>query len=187
MPKKRRWRNNAGGATFNLPMRRSYEREAVEQRGKHPDPREIKPTDRPTTKEVMELSSDAQRQQRLAELKLSEMRNDPDRAQRAQSLNERAEEYMNAHDTDYTTALSEVVRLSESGAAEPSVAEVERYAKEHNITDFGQAVREIAREKGLTQSPVDNSISASPSTGMTPADEEAALRARIKERGYDLD
>jgi len=106
--------------------------------------------------------------------------------QLAQSLNDRAEEYMIVHDTDYPTALRAVARLSDSGAAEPSIAEVERYMREHRVEDFGQAVRQVARERGLVQEPVDNSVGGAPSTGTSPADEDAEIKRIARERGYDL-
>ncbi len=101
---------------------------------------------------------DDRRHRRLAELRAeeeaknrrerdmthaNEIRNDAVRLSRAEALNDRADEYMRAHGiSEYGTALSAVVRLSEDGQSEPSVAEVERFAAENGM-DFGTALRSI--------------------------------------------
>jgi hypothetical protein len=106
----------------------------------------------------------------------------PERMRLAQSLNDRAEEYMQTHDTDYTTALREVVRLSDKGDSEPSVAEVERYMKKHDVTDFGQAARQVATEYATTQD--SGSVHIDP--GVDVEQENAGLEEVLKERGYDV-
>jgi hypothetical protein len=112
-----------------------------------------------------------------------QLTDDEVRLSRARSLNERTEEYMAAHGTDYTTALREVSRLSEGGASEPSVAEVEHYMKQHDISDFGQAVRAISTDS-IHHEQAFGSVRPS---SVNVVQENRELEQAIKARGYNLD
>jgi len=59
MPKKKLARKTGGGGAGPMPIRRRYERDAVEGRGKYPDPHEVRPRDRITSKEAMKLTTKA--------------------------------------------------------------------------------------------------------------------------------
>ena len=130
------------------------------------------------------MATDKERERFLSELKLNEVREDPERMQLAQSVNARADALMQEQGITYPEAVK--LAAQKQGAAEPSVGEVEEYMKEHEIEDFGQATREVARERGMVQQPVDNSVGGAPSTGSSPTDEEAEIKRIAKERGYDL-
>ena len=108
----------------------------------------------------------------------SEIRNDEVRLSQAEAINERADEYMRTHGTDYPTAVREVVRLSENGTWEPTTEQVERYMKAHDISDFGTALREVI--SGQQTRAV-----GSNGTGGTSADENSELAEVLKARGYD--
>ena len=132
------------------------------------------------------MATDRQRARRLAEMDqeiaLNKLRENPDRLRQAQRLGDKAEALMQERGIGYVEAVRLAAQEQDSG--EPSVAEVERYMRENDVQDFGQAVREVARDQGLVQEPIDNSTVGGASS---IADEEAALRARLQERGYELD
>lgn len=111
----------------------------------------------------------------------NEIRNDEVRLSRAESINERADEFMRTHDVDYPTAVKEVVRLTESGQSEPSVAEVEKYMRENEVDDFGVALRAVVSDG-------QDHAQAFGSTGTAATsveDENTELQKIIKERGHD--
>jgi hypothetical protein len=57
MTRKKLVSKNAGGGAKDLPLRRSYEREALEVRGKHKDKNVVRPMDRMNTEEAMKLAT----------------------------------------------------------------------------------------------------------------------------------
>jgi hypothetical protein len=57
MSRKKLVSKNAGGGVKDLPLRRSYEREALEVRGKHKDKNVVRPMDRMNTEEAMKLAT----------------------------------------------------------------------------------------------------------------------------------
>jgi hypothetical protein len=180
MSRKKLWKKSSGGG-FALPLRRSFEREVLEQRGKYGDPREIRPRDRATEEEVRKMKL-TRREQRLAEMDreiaLNEIRNDEVRLSQAQSLNEKAARLMQERNIPYL----EAVRLAaqEQEPDEPTIEEVEAYARENGIEDFGQAVRKVVADHG------DERFGGfRPRTGGALAkQEEAEIKRIAKERGY---
>jgi hypothetical protein len=103
------------------------------------------------------------------------------RLSQAEAINDRADEFMRTHGTDYPTAVREVVRLSEHGTGEPSVAEVEKFMRENDISDFGVALR------GVVQDGQDHAqaFGSNGTGGTSVEDENTQLEKIIKERGYD--
>ena len=84
------------------------------------DPRNLRLTEMDA-----EIEAKNRREQNMTHA--NEIKADEVRLSQAESLNARADEFMRTHGTDYPTAVREVVRLTQSGQSEPSVAEVERY------------------------------------------------------------
>ncbi|MEJ7871286.1 MAG: hypothetical protein WKF67_03425 [Rubrobacteraceae bacterium] len=111
----------------------------------------------------------------------SEIKADEVRLSQAESLNARADEFMRTHDVDYPTAVREVVRLTQSGQSEPSVAEVEKYMRDNDVDDFGVALR------GVVQDGQDRgqAFGSTPTGGISVEDENTALQKIIEERGCD--
>ncbi len=109
----------------------------------------------------------------------NEIRNDALRLSQAESLNAWADEYMRTHDVDYPTAVKEVVRLSDNGQSEPSVAEVERHMKVNDIEDSGTALREVISGQQT------RAFGSNGTGGTSVGDENTALQKIIEERGYD--
>ena len=107
----------------------------------------------------------------------NEIKGDALRLSQAESLNARADEYMRTHDVDYPTAVKEVVRLTQSGQSEPSVAEVEKYMRDNDVDDFGVALRSLVQDRGQAF--------GSTGTGGISADENSELAEILKARGYD--
>jgi hypothetical protein len=96
VPKKKLAKKASGGGAGDLPLRRSYERAALEARGKHKDVSQVKPQDRITAEEAREMKlTGKRREQRLAELE-----------------DRQVEEYMAEHGiTDYGQAARAVAAL----------------------------------------------------------------------------
>jgi len=112
---------------------------------------------------------------------INEVRADTMRLAQAESLNARADEFARVHGTDYPTAVREVVRLSESGQSEPSVAEVEKYMKVHDISDFGVALRSVVQD-GQDRG---QAFGSTGTGGTSVEDENTVLQKILKARGYD--
>ncbi len=111
----------------------------------------------------------------------SEIRNDEVRLSQAESLNARADAYMRTHDVDYPTAVREVVRLSENGTGEPSVAEVEKYMRDSDVDDFGVALRAVVQD-GQDHG---QAFGSTGTAATSVEDENIELQKIIEERGYD--
>jgi len=109
----------------------------------------------------------------------NEIKADEVRLSRAESINDRADEFMRTNGTDYPTAVREVVRLSDNGHSEPSVAEVERHMKAHDISDFGTALREVISGQQT------RAVGSNGTRGTSAADENSELAEILKARGYD--
>jgi len=111
----------------------------------------------------------------------NEIRNDEVRLSQAEAINDRADEFMRANGTDYPTAVKEVVRLSENGQSEPSVAEVEKFMRDNNVDDFGVALR------GVMQDGQDRgqAFGSNGTAATSVEDENTALQEILKARGYD--
>lgn len=126
-----------------------------------------------------EIEERNRREQQMTNI--NEVRADTMRLAQAEALNDRADEFMRANGTDYPTAVREVVRLSNGGQSEPSVAEVEKFMRDNNVDDFGVALR------GVMQDGQDRgqAFGSTGTGGTSVEDENTQLQKIIEERGYD--
>jgi len=197
MPKKKHTRANAGGGAGPLPLRRSYERE-LKQETKYPDPREVRPQDRTTSKEAMKMTSEAdlgplgqailaldrkgiRPQFHVGEdgVQLTATLKEADHGVMKLSVPEDGEPEVLEISTDLVPKFAGTVATEEevSVTNEPTVAEVEAVMREHDI-DFGSAVRQIAAERVSGQL---RGEAISPHVDVNQ--ENRDLKAAIEERG----
>ncbi len=140
-------------------------------------------TDDPRNLRLAEMDAEIEERNRREQsmTHANEIRNDEVRLAQAEAINERADEFARVHGTDHVTAVKEVVRLTQSGQSEPSVAEVEKYMRDNNVDDFGVALR------GVMQDGQDRgqAFGSTGTGGTSVEDENTALQKIIEERGYD--
>jgi hypothetical protein len=201
MPRKKLAKKNAGGGAGDVPLRRSYEREALEQRGKYPDPREVKPTDRTTSKEAMKMTAEAdlgplgqailaldekgiRPQFHVGEdgVQLSATLKEGDHGLMKLSVPEDGEPEVLEISADLVpkfagTPASLDTEEEISLSNEPTVKEVEEYMAAHDL-EFGAAVRQLATERAS-----DHLRGETISPHVDVNKENRELRAAIEERG----
>ena len=119
-----------------------------------------------------------------AEVELIQLENDETRLSQARDLELRAELYM--AENGVGSFAEAVVAVSQeeaklSSPQEPTVGEVERYMKDHDLSDFGQALRSLATDRLHHEQAF-----GTPNTRMFPAQEDAEYRRIARERGLDV-
>lgn len=164
-------KKNAGGGSGNMPLRRRYVREFIEQKPKHGGAEMTIPRLKGRIAEIDR------------EIATSQLRNNTARLSEAEALNARAAEYASTHGTDHVTAVREVARLDALKLSqEPSVADVEQRMKEDGV-GFEDALHSIL-QSGRYDAPAAHVGGGS---GLSDADYDEQLKTRMKEMSYEVE
>jgi hypothetical protein len=168
LARKKLTKRNAGGGTGNLPLRRRYIREHIEQKPRGGNDDMTRPQLEARVREIDQ------------ELAVNKIKGDSVQLAQAEALNAKADEYSRVHGIDYITALrevykSETLKLSQ----EPTVAEVEARMQQDGV-GFEDALHSI-----LQSGRYDAAVHAGGGTGLSDQEYDKQLKQRMEEMGID--